>query len=290
MTEFDGYRPPNHARLRRRRVLQTVSSAAASLALAACANRHPSGATPSGSSGSVQPRSGGVLVHAGGTTVGSYDTGATQLDPHVNTPVGARGFRLVYQGLLGYRLQSYEIEPELAQKWEQPSPTELIFHLQPGVKWHDKAPVNGRILTADDVVFGLNRMRINDPKFVNRSLLANVESIQATDPATVRITAKGPDATLLPALSGDPVMVMAPEVVQKFDKFLTPDSVVGTGAFVLTYLEEGVRGEYTRNRAYWKPNRPYLDGLRTQHFNDQQAAYAAFQAGHSISSCFPART
>ncbi|HTE83605.1 MAG TPA: ABC transporter substrate-binding protein [Dehalococcoidia bacterium] len=266
-------------RLNRRRLLLGAVGAGLATSITACGGRQaPTAGNPIAGT-AAKPKKGGILVHAGGTTVGSYDTGATQIDPHINTPVAARGFRLVYQGLLGYKMQNYAIEPELAQKWEQPSPTELIFHLQPGVKWHSKPPVNGRALTADDVVFGLNRMRTNDPKFANRSLFANVDKIEAVDSATVKISAKGPDATLLPALSGDPAMVLAPEVVQKFDKFLTAESVAGTGPFVLTYLEEGVRGEYTRNRDYWKPDRPYLDGVRTQHFNDQQAASAAFQAG-----------
>jgi len=49
------------------------------------------------------------------------------------------------------------VEPEGAQKWEQPSPTEYLFHLQPNVKFHNKPPANGRLMTADDVVFSLNR-------------------------------------------------------------------------------------------------------------------------------------
>ena len=38
---------------------------------------------------------------------------------------------------------------------EQPEPTTFIFKLIPGVKFHDRAPVNGRELTAEDVVTSL---------------------------------------------------------------------------------------------------------------------------------------
>ena len=47
---------------------------------------------------------------------------------------------------------------QLAESVEVVSPTELVFHIRPGVYWHDKAPMNGRELVADDIVFSFNRM------------------------------------------------------------------------------------------------------------------------------------
>jgi peptide/nickel transport system substrate-binding protein len=268
-------------RLNRRRALQagTLAGAALATTLACGRSSGPSGSTKPGGSTS-QPKKGGTLNHVGGSgPSGSYDISSTQLDPHINTPPAARGFRLVYQGLLGYDLRTYAVQPELAQKWEQASPTELVFHLQPGVKWQNKAPVNGRAMTADDVVFALDRMRTNDPKFFNRSLIENVDKIEAVDKATVRVTTKGPDASVLTYLSADPALVMAPEAVQKFSNFNTAESVIGTGAFVLNSLQDMVVAEYTRNPDFWKPGRPYLDGVRNRQFPDQSTAYAAFQAG-----------
>lgn len=75
----------------------------------------------------------------------------------------------MYQGLVGYNLRTLEVTPELAQRWEQPAETEYLFTLHPGVKWHNRPPANGRELTADDVVFSLNRIRTNEPQFQSRS-------------------------------------------------------------------------------------------------------------------------
>jgi peptide/nickel transport system substrate-binding protein len=280
MAQESGYWSVVQGRVGRRRLLRATAASGLVAGLAACGGKQaPASTKPSASGAAVQPKKGGVLVHAGGATVGGYDTAGTQVDPHINTPPGARGFRLVYQGLLGYDLRTYAVQPELAQGWEQVSTSELVFHLQPGVRWQDKPPVGGRELTAQDVVFGLNRMRTNDPRFVNRSLFANVDKIEAVDKATVRVTTKGPDATTLSSMSGDSALVMAPEAVVKFSKFATAESVIGTGPFVLKALEEGVAGDYVRNPVYWKSGRPYLDGVRTQHFNAQEEAYAAFEAG-----------
>src|SRR5690348_1503082 len=92
-------------RLSRRRALAGASLAGAGLAatLAACGGKPSVGGSSSKSSGSTgQAKKGGTLVHAGGGSVGSYDVNETQIDPHINTPLGARGYRLMYQGLLGY--------------------------------------------------------------------------------------------------------------------------------------------------------------------------------------------
>jgi len=268
----------------RRRLIQGTAASGAGLTAALLAGCAPKKSGPGGSgsssasSAAKQPKSGGTLIHAGGNGVGSYDVDQTQIDPHINTPLGARGFRLMYQGLLAYDLHTYAVQPELAQKWEQASPTELIFHLQPGVKWQNKAPVNGRDLTADDIVSSLNRVRTNDPRFTQRSLLDNVDQIQAVDKATVRVTTKSPDATILSYLSSDPPLILAPEITQKADKIANADQVVGTGPFIMKSLQDQVAADYVRNPDYWRPGRPYLDSLRTQLFPDQDTAYAAFQA------------
>ena len=52
---------------------------------------------------------------------------------------------------------TFTVEPHLAERWEQPDDTTYIFHLRQGVKWHNKPPVNGRELVADDVKFTYDR-------------------------------------------------------------------------------------------------------------------------------------
>ena len=46
---------------------------------------------------------------------------------------------------------------KLAESWEQPDATTIVLHIRRGVKWHDKEPMNGRELVADDVVFNFSR-------------------------------------------------------------------------------------------------------------------------------------
>ena len=218
-------------------------------------------------------------MHAGGAAGITDDTRGKTFDPDIENQDAAKGYTLFYERLLAYNLRTYAVEPEIAQKWEQPSPTDYVFHLQPGVKWQNKPPVNGRPLTVDDVVWSLERARTNDPRFISRSYLASVDRIEAPDKATVRITTKGPDAVTLKKLSDDNLAILAREVIEKYAKLSTAEAVVGTGPFVMKTLEEGVGAEYVRNPDYWKPGLPYLDGFRTKDLEDSLAAWSAFLSG-----------
>src|SRR5690606_36988266 len=56
----------------------------------------------------------------------------------------------VYNGLT-YLNEKYEIEPELAERWEiSPDRKTYTFHLRKGVTWHDGAP-----FTSADVKFSI---------------------------------------------------------------------------------------------------------------------------------------
>ena len=52
---------------------------------------------------------------------------------------------------------TFIVEPDLAERWEEPDDTTYVFHLRQGVKWHNKPPVNGRELVAEDVKFTYDR-------------------------------------------------------------------------------------------------------------------------------------
>jgi peptide/nickel transport system substrate-binding protein len=279
-----GRETADRRRLSRRRLLQGASVAgaasAASLVFGCGGSRkqsQPAGQGSASGQSAAKPQRGGSITFAGGFA-GSYDTMGTGFDPNTQLQFSVRGFTLFYQRLLAYNLETYATEPELAQKWEQPAQTEYLFHLQPGVKWQNKPPVNGRPLTSDDVVYSLERARTDDPRFVARSLLSLVDKIEAPDKATVRITTKGPDAGTLTKLSDDNFAILAREVVDKNPKLATADATVGTGPFVLQNAEDKVAAEYVRNPGYWKPDLPYLDGFRTKYFADLLTAWAAFSA------------
>lgn len=78
--------------------------------------------------------------------------------------------------------------PGLATEWALVSPTSMELKLRPGVQFH-----NGTTMTADDVVFSVNRMVQADfpPYQVRmRDRLANFDRAEKVDDLTVRIHVK----------------------------------------------------------------------------------------------------
>jgi len=264
-------------RLTRRRLIATASLGGGALALTAGCGGGASkpAASSGGTSGSASAKRGGILVRS---QTQKFDA---VLDPHPLQPVYTSTYSLFYQSLLQLNPRTAALEPQLAMKWEQPSQTEYVFHLQPAVKFHNKPPASGRDLTAADVVFSLNRVRTDDPRFQNRLLLGSMDKVEAVDKATIRLTTKQPDVSILTNLASTSVAVLAPEVVDKAGKFSDAENVVGTGAFVLASIELQSM-DVARNPDYWKKGLPYLDGVKTRVFQDPEPAYAAFTAGQIL--------
>ena len=80
--------------------------------------------------------------------------------------------------------------PNLAESWTvTPDGMTYTLKIRQGVKFHD-----GSVMTVDDVVFSLDRIR--DPKLASYVawMLAKVKDVTAPDATTVVITLSEPDA------------------------------------------------------------------------------------------------
>lgn len=264
--------------LNRRQLLGRGASAAAglgSVVLAGCGGKGGGANRASRSSGGGSagtPQRGGVFRFSGDFPRG--------FDPHILQATATGTLGIVYSSLIRSNPQTYDLEPDLAAKWEVASPTELIFTLAPSIKWHDKPPANGRALTVDDVIYSYRRLGTNDPKFVNRSSLDGVERLEAAGDSTLKVTLKAPNVVQLGNLALPSMQILAPEVIDKSGgKLATADTVVGTGAFILQQSEAGVGSSLVRNPAYFKSGLPYLDRIEIRAFTDVASEWSALLAG-----------
>src|SRR5437867_4441955 len=91
---------------------------------------------------------------------------------------------------------TFPIEGDLAESWTQPNDTTYIFKLRKGVRWHPKPPVNGRELTADDVVYTVDRF-LKVKGNANAYMLDSVTKVEPVDRYTVKFTLKEPFAWFL---------------------------------------------------------------------------------------------
>jgi peptide/nickel transport system substrate-binding protein len=161
-----------------------------------------------------------------------------------------------------------KLGPELAEHWEPD--TELktwTFDLRKGVKFH-----KGQAFTSADVVYSINYHRAEHSRSPLRSVLADVSSIKADGPNRVIIELKGPNADF-PFVLADYAMRIVPDGTTSFI------DGNGTGPYVLTSFNEGVRATGKRNPDYFKSDRAHFDEINLQVIPDESARIAALRSG-----------
>ena len=180
----------------------------------------------------------------------------------------------------------------LAESWETPDATTIIAHIRSGVHWHDKAPMNGRELTAADVEFNYHRLYGLGSGFTEVSAVAGgveefLESVTATDDSTVVFKLSRPDVEALPRILDEWVSwVYPPEVIRQHGDITDWRNLVGTGPMELTDVVEGASMKWTKAPNYWgfdekfPQNRlPYVDEINAVILPDMAARLAALRSG-----------
>jgi peptide/nickel transport system substrate-binding protein len=169
------------------------------------------------------------------------------------------------------------LEPDLAESWIQSNDTTYVFKLRKGVRWHNKPPVNGRELTADDVKYSFDRFML--PANPNRGLLEQVDKIEVVDKYTIKFTLKEPFAWFLDAVASTSTWIVAKEAVDQYGDLKRPESCVGTGPFMLERYEPNLRLTYVRNPNYFIPGLPHVDGVDVAIETDPASAFAGWLSG-----------
>ena len=152
---------------------------------------------------------------------------------------------------------TFPIEGDLAESWTQPNETTYIFKLRKGVRWHNKPPVNGRELTADDVKYTFDRF-VSEKGNANRAMMAALDKVEVVDKYTVKFTLKEPYVWFLDMVSNPMALAIIPtEAVEKFGDLKKPESVIGTGSVDARQLP-AERGRHVRPQPELLPARPAL--------------------------------
>ena len=152
----------------------------------------------------------------GGHIVALARADVEHLDVHqdVSAALAARGPGVAYSRMLRFRTgvevdqPSLLLECDLCESWELVNPLTYEFRLRDNVRWQDLPPVNGRKLSAQDVVFSYERQRTAG--WPNSPLLLSMDTVEATDELTVRVGLKFWDTDFLLALADGRSKVVAP--------------------------------------------------------------------------------
>jgi peptide/nickel transport system substrate-binding protein len=126
------------------------------------------------------------------TLVFLIESSPSNLDPRIGTDAQSERIGALLFDSLVERDAQLNIRDDLASRWENPDPRTYVFHLRPGVRFHD-----GRPLTSADVKFTFDSILTGAVTTPKHTALRMVASIETPDDATLIIHLKEPDASLL---------------------------------------------------------------------------------------------
>ena len=175
------------------------------------------------------------------------------LDPHSqNHATTSSLLQHAYEGLTRYT-KDYAVEPSLATRWEQVSPTQMRFHLRRNVKFHDGSP-----FSADDVVFSYKR--IMQPQGTMQIYVSGVKEVRKVDDYTVDLMLAGPNPVLLRNIADFRIMsrIWAEKTksqnVQDYkarEETYASRNTNGTGPYIIKSWEPDKRIVMTANPDWW---------------------------------------
>jgi peptide/nickel transport system substrate-binding protein len=202
----------------------------------------------------------GLMAQAEAKTLRmAYDADPTSLDPHEQLSGATLQLsHLMFDPLVRFR-QDMTLEPRLAKSWEQIDDRTTRFHLRDGVKFH-----SGRTLSAQDVVWTFNRLK-QSPDF--KALFEPFEGARAIDDLTVDLITKGPYPLVLNLATyifpmdrqfytGEDERGRPKDGIVKHGASFASDNASGTGPFMVTEREQGVRLDMKRFSDYWDKDSP----------------------------------
>ena len=263
-------------RLSRRRLLAGGASAAAATLLAACAGGDggpTANETPAGGDEGPVKRGGIFRLPQG--------------DPWPSMNPFLPGLSSLIQGLyLGYTVFDHLWfvptdtgirELFLATSVEQPDDLTIIAQMGEAV-FHDKPPVNGRKVLAQDVKASFERFREVPP--IGFSWLHHVlDHIEAPDDRTVIFRQKTPWGWVFTSSNaGSPISSsIMPQEILHDDGLLNRDAI-GSGRWMLAGHDNGANVRLRKFPNWRQPGLPYLDGVDFRLITESAAEQAALLA------------
>ncbi|MDM8518355.1 ABC transporter substrate-binding protein [Desulfobacterales bacterium HSG16] len=189
----------------------------------------------------------------------AMDADPVSLDPHVQLSGGMLQYsHMVFDPLVRWT-QDMTFEPRLAHKWERLDELTVRFYLRKGVKFH-----SGNPFTAKDVQWTLARLKTSVDY---KALFEPFKEAKVVDDHTVDIVTTKPYALLLNMATYifpmDSVFYTGKDkngkskgAIVKIGPSFALTNESGTGAYKVTYREQGVKMVFEKFAEYWDTKSP----------------------------------
>src|SRR3954453_9206905 len=167
------------------------------------------------------------------------------------------------------------IVPDLATSWNwSEDGKELTFKLREGVKWHDGKPFTSKdVKCTFDLLQGKGQQKLRlNPR---GGWYHNLEEVTVNGDSEAVFHLKRPQPAFIALLASGYTPVY-PCHVPPAQMRTHP---IGTGPFKFVEFKPNESIKVVRNPDYWKPGRPYLDGMEYTIIPNRSTAMLAFAAG-----------
>lgn len=203
------------------RILATILAMTSILALVACGGTNNGGSSNSGNSDAGSGD--GAATSYKDTLIWAQGADVTSLDPHQGKETPAVEVTCqIFDTLVVVNPETNEIEPQIAESWEQVDELTYVFKIRQGIKFHD-----GSDLTAEDVKFSLDRA-INSAAV--SYIVDFIDTVTVDDEYTVTVKTKAPYAPALRNLA-IPFAAIVPKAVVEADEAAFILNPVGSGPY-----------------------------------------------------------
>jgi peptide/nickel transport system substrate-binding protein len=221
--------------------------------------------------GSPEPKSSGV---SGTLNIGFMTAPASPGDPNKGAGNDSIYFNLAYDPLI-YRASDGKLEPRLATSWDYVGTGNKVFELKlrKGVKFSD-----GSALTAEVVAKYLDNFAKTATSAI---ILGSVESVEAVDDLTVRVTFAAPNPTAAVAFTQD---YLAGDIVGpqgQADPSQLANGTDGAGPYQLdsSSTVSGDHYTYVPNPNYWNKDSVHYEKVVIKVLPNANAALSALKTG-----------
>lgn len=240
--------------------------------LAGCSTASDSGAA----GGSTESASGGADGDEVVFTIG-YNVEPPSMDPKdFNSSACTLISYDCYDTLLNFAAEGSELEPCLAESWEQVDDTTYTYKIREGVKFSD-----GNDMTMEDVLYSMER--VTNDAYSMSYLFESVDHFEVDEDSwTLTVYLTEPDATWQYVPATSPCTIVEKSVVEAEgdDYGSLSGSCVGTGPYMLDSWTSGTEIVLVKNPYYWNdPESLDIDKVVFEVIEDETSRALAAQSG-----------
>ncbi|MGI9302388.1 MAG: ABC transporter substrate-binding protein [Gammaproteobacteria bacterium] len=189
----------------------------------------------------------------------AYDADPVSLDPHEQLSGGTLQLsHMIFDPLVRWN-QDLGFDARLAEKWERVDDKTVRFSLRKGVKFH-----SGNEMTAADVLWTFNRLKGSDDF---KGIFEPFADLKVVNDHTLDLVTKEPYPLVLHTATyifpmdskfytGTDANGKPKDAIVKHGDAFASTNASGTGPYIVTKREQGVRVDFERFKDYWDTSSP----------------------------------